>query len=223
MKLNFRTPVSVAIAIGVGIIVLFGYFFGADASGKLTLLGILRSYFLQGAVVVAGVALLVGVYNLTATHAKKIREGQREAIYSVITILALLITLVVGIYDLVMTYLQGEPGLRYTHWIFTNIQLPIESSLMAVIAISLTYAATRLLSRRLNFMSAVFSMVVLVLLVGAIPWIAASDFNIITTLRNWILSVPAVGGARGILLGMAMGIIATGIRILMGTDRPYGG
>jgi hypothetical protein len=222
VKFNFRTPLSVAIAAGVGIVVLLGYFFGTNAAGEITLLGILRSYFLQGAVVVAGVALLVGVYNLTAAHAKKIQQGD-GAIFSLITVLALLITLVVGIYDLVMTYLQGEPSLRYSRWIFENIQLPIESSLLAIIAISLTYAAIRLLSRRLNFMSGVFSVVVLILLAGAIPAVAASNFNMITNVRNWIVSVPAAGGARGILMGMALGIIATGIRILMGTDRPYGG
>ena len=222
MKLNLRTPISVAIAIGVGIIVLLGYFFGTNASGEITLLGILQSYFLRGAVVVAGVALLVGVYNLTAVHVKKIRQGD-ESIYSLITVLALLATLLVGFYDLVMTSLQGESGLRYTRWIFENIQLPIESSLMAIIAVSLTYAAIRLMSRRLNFMSVVFSVVVIILLIGAIPAIAASDFNIISSFRNWVLSVPVVGGTRGIVLGMAMGIIATGIRILLGTDRPYGG
>ena len=222
MKLNFQTPISVAIAIGVGIIVLLGYFFGTNASGDITLIGILQSYFLQGAVVVAGVALLVGVFNLTAVHVKRIKQGDK-AVYSLITVLALLLTLLVGAYDLAMTYLQGETGLRYTRWIFENIQLPIESSLMAIIAISLTYAAIRLLSRRLNFMSVVFSVVLIILLVGAIPAIAASDFNILSSIRNWIMSVPVVGGTRGIVLGMAMGIIATGIRILMGADRPYGG
>jgi hypothetical protein len=193
VKLNFRTPISVAIAIGVGIIVLLGYFFGTNASGEITLLGILQSYFLRGAVVVAGVALLVGVSNLTAVHIKRIKQG--ESIYSLITVLALLLTLLVGAYDLGMTYLQGESGLRYTRWIFENIQLPIESSLMAIIAVSLTYAAIRLLS----------------------------DLNILSSIRNWVMSVPVVGGTRGIVLGMAMGIIATGIRILLGTDRPYGG
>jgi len=222
VKLNFQTPISVAIAIGVGIIVLLGYFFGTNASGDITLIGILQSYFLQGAVVVAGVALLVGVFNLTAVHVKRIKQGDK-AVYSLITVLALLLTLLVGAYDLAMTYLQGETGLRYTRWIFENIQLPIESSLMAIIAISLTYAAIRLLSRRLNFMSVVFSVVLIILLVGAIPAIAASDFNILSSIRNWIMSVPVVGGTRGIVLGMAMGIIATGIRILMGADRPYGG
>ena len=33
----------------------------------------------------------------------------------------------------------------------------------------------------------------------------------------------AAGGARGILIGVALGTITTGLRILMGFDRPYGG
>ena len=222
MKFNFRTPVSVAIAISVGIIVLLGYFFGTNAAGEVTLLGFLRSYFLQGAVVVAGTAVLVGVYNLSASHAKKIRQNE-QSVYSLITVISLLFTLLIGLFDLANTYLNDQPGLRYTQWIFENIQLPIESSLMAIIAISLTFAAIRMLSRRLNFMTAVFTAVFLILLIGAIPVVATSNFNILTIFRNWILSVPAVGGARGILIGMALGIIATGIRILMGTDRPYGG
>jgi hypothetical protein len=221
MKFKFRAPISAAVAIGVGLVVLLGYFFGTDSSGETTLLGLLRDYFLQGAVVVAGVALLVGVFNLTAAHAKKMREGD-GAIYSAITVFALIITLLVGTYDLAMTYMQGAPGLQYTRWIFENIQLPVEASLMALIAISLTYAATQLLGRRMNFMSAVFIAVVLVLLVGAIP-LVATNFDLIATFRQWILSVPSVGGARGILIGVALGIVATGIRILMGTDRPYGG
>jgi hypothetical protein len=221
MKLKFRAPISAAIAIGVGVIVLLGYFFGTDSVGESTLLGVLRDYFLQGAVVVAGVALLVGVFNLTATHAKNMRQGD-GAVYSAITVFALLITLLIGTYDLVKTYLQGAPGLKYTRWIFENIQLPVETSLMALVAITLTYAATRLLGRRLNFMSAVFVAVVLILLVGAIP-LVASNFDLVATFRQWILSVPSVGGARGILIGVALGIVATGIRILMGTDRPYGG
>lgn len=221
MKLNFRAPISVAVAIGVGLIVLLGYFFGANSAGEATIFGVLRDYFLQGAVVVSGVALLVGVFNLASAHTKKIRQNDGAA-YSIITVVALIVTLLVGLYDLVMTYWQGAPGLQYTRWIFENIQLPVETSLMAIIAISLTYAATRLFARRLNMMSAVFIAVVLVLLIGAIPAVS-SRFDLVTQIRDWILQVPTVGGARGILLGVALGIIATGIRILMGTDRPYGG
>lgn len=221
MKLKFRAPISVAIAISVGLIVLLGYFFGTNSSGGTTILGILRDYFLQGTIIVAGVAVIVGVFNLTSVHVKKICRGDGAA-YSLITVTALVFTLLVGAYDLVMTYWQGAQGLRYTRWIFENIQLPVEFSLMAIIAISLTYAATRLFARKLNFMSAIFVIVVLILLIGAIPAFASS-FGLATEIRDWILQVPTVGGSRGVLLGVALGIIATGIRILMGTDRPYSG
>jgi hypothetical protein len=42
-------------------------------------------------------------------------------------------------------------------------------------------------------------------------------------LRYWIAQVPAMAGARGLLLGIGLGIVATGLRILIGSDRPYGG
>ncbi len=221
MKTRLRAPLPVAIAIGFGLVVLLGYFFGENADGQLTTLGILRDYFLQGAVVVGGVALLVGVFNLASVHAQKIKRGE-GAVYSFITLLALALTLLVGFYDLTMTYIQGAPGLYWTRWIFENIQLPVETSLMAVLLVSLTFAATRLLSRRLDLMSGVFVAFVLVLLITAIP-VISTRVGLLAEVREWILSVPAVGGARGILLGVALGIVATGIRILTGADRPYGG
>jgi hypothetical protein len=37
-----------------------------------------------------------------------------------------------------------------------------------------------------------------------------------------ITLVPATAGARGLLLGVALGAIATGLRVFLGFDRPYG-
>jgi cytochrome bd-type quinol oxidase subunit 2 len=221
VKLKFNAPFSTAIAIGVGLVVLFGYFFGANAAGKLTLLGVLREYFLQGAVILTAVAILVGIVNLASVHVRKIKDGEGEG-YSFVLILSLIITLGLGFFEMIMTYSQGEPNLQRIRWLFENVQLPIEASLMAVLAISLTYAAARLLRQRMNLLSAVFVAVVLLILVGTVPLIA-SRFPIIGEIKTWIVQVPAVGGARGILLGVALGTIATGLRILMGSDRPYGG
>ena len=221
MRRQFRAPISVALAIGVGVVVLLGYFFGSSSEGERTLLGVVRDYFLQGAIVVAGVAVLVGIANLIKVHVEKIRNNKTEG-YSIALLVALFITLSVGAYDMIRTYTQGDFNLQRTQWIFEHIQLPIETSLMAVLAVSLTFAAARLLGRRLNFLSATFVGVVLILLLGSMPQIA-ERLPIIGDLRTWIVQVPAVGGARGILLGVALGTIATGLRILMGSDRPYGG
>jgi len=41
--------------------------------------------------------------------------------------------------------------------------------------------------------------------------------------RPFIAQVMAASGARGLLLGVALGTLTTGLRILFGADRPFGG
>ena len=221
MKIKFKSPFSVAVAMSSGLIVILGYFFGTNGEGESTLFGILRDFFLKGAVLLAAMALFVGIANLASVHIGKIRK-RTDSGYSIILILAMATTILIGIIDIFRMYFGGEPNLGWVQWVFSNIQLPIETSLMAILAISLTFAASRLLGRRMTVFSMIFIVVLLVLLVGAIPQFSG-DAPILGDLRAWIIAVPAVGGARGILLGVALGTIATGLRILMGSDRPYRG
>ena len=221
MKIKFKSLIPTAIAISFGLIVLLGYFINVDVDGNLTLLGILRNFLLQGAIILAAVALLVGIGNFTTVHIQKIKKGPGRG-YSAILIFSFLIALVIGIYDISNTALTQEPNFQKTLWIFRNIQLPIEISLMAVLIVSLTYAAARLFTRRISWLSIVFVSIVLMLLISSVPQFRAQA-PVLSEIRSWIIRVPAMGGARGILLGVALGTIATGIRILTGNDRPYGG
>jgi hypothetical protein len=41
---------------------------------------------------------------------------------------------------------------------------------------------------------------------------------ILAEVRGWILEVPVAAGARGILLGVAIGTVLTGLRLLLGVD-----
>lgn len=204
-----------------GLVVLLGYFFGTNAAGEPTSLGMLRDYFLRGALILASIALLVGIINLASVHVGKIQKGDNMG-YSAFLLLGMAVTIAVGLFDISRTYILGGPTFQWTQWVFENIQLPIETSLMAVLVISLTYAAARLLGRRTTVFSVIFMGAFLLLLVGTIPQLV-DKLPLLGDLRAWIIQVPAVGGARGILLGVALGTIATGIRILMGSDRPYRG
>ncbi len=185
------------------------------------MLGVLRDYFLRGAVILAAVALLVGIVNLASVHTNKIQKGE-SAGYSILLLVALFGTLVVGIFDLSRIYISGNPDLSGVQWLFSNIQMPIETSLMAVLAVSLAYASVRMFNRRMTIFSVVFLGTLIFLLFGTIP-LFTNMLPVLSSLRAWIIEVPVVGGARGILIGVALGIIATGLRILMGSDRPYKG
>lgn len=207
MRVNLRTPLII-FTIAVGLVVLLGYFV------HIPLLESLHTIFLRWAVILSAVALLVGAVNLVKVHWSRLSLGSGQSVYSGVLLLSLLVTVgVVGYYG---------PTAPLSIWIFDSFQVPVEGSLMAIVSIVLVYAAARLLRRQMSTFSLVFLLTALLVLVGtaSLPLI---DLPVLGTLRNWIVSTPAAAGGRGILLGVALGTITAGLRILMGADRPYGG
>jgi hypothetical protein len=204
----------------VGIVVLLGYFLHVD------LLLRLRAVFLEWTTILVAVALIAGVVNLFQVHWRKFTAplpansgptGERRGaagIYSLVLVVALSLTLlVVGWFG---------PTHPYSLWIFNNIQLPVETSLMAILAVVLIYAGVRLLGRRLSRFSILFLATAVIVLLVSGP-LFAIDVPGLAELRSWIARVPAAAGARGLILGVALGIVATGLRVLAGVDRPYEG
>ncbi len=95
---------------------------------------------------------------------------------------------------------------------------------MALLAVTLTYAAIRLLRRRLNLLSVIFLITALLTLFGTVSLPFLGEVPGLSGLVRPIVSqVFAAAGARGILIGVALGTLATGLRVLFGADRPYGG
>lgn len=213
MKLRFnpRAPISAVIAIAVGLIVLAGYFLSVD------LLVNLRRAFLHWAVILAAVALLVGVANLLSVHWRKVTTQQRGGLYSAVLLAAFILTLLVAGF--------GGPTGAGALWLFRFVQIPIESSLMALLAVALAYAVARLLRRRADAFSIVFALTVLVALIGLAPVLGVEvpGLHGPDGLRDLLVRIPALAGARGVLFGVALGAIATALRVLLGADRPYGG
>ena len=200
---------SAVIAIATGLIVLVGYFV------EIPILVNLRITILNWVIILAAVALFVGLFNLLAVHTDKVRNKDKGGIYSVILIFSLLTTLILGL------WLRPDHALMAL--IFKAIQLPVETSLMAMLAVTLTYASIRLLRRRNNLISVIFLVTALLILLGTAPLPFVGNVPILGDLiRPFITQVLATAGARGILIGVALGSLTTGLRVLFGADRPYG-
>ena len=43
----------------------------------------------------------------------------------------------------------------------------------------------------------------------------------ISSLANWIMSVPNLAGQRAILIGIALGVASLSLRILLGVERSH--
>ncbi len=200
---------SPIIAISVGLLVLLGYFLteGALAGVRVT--------FVQWAVILAGAAIFVGVLNLLSVHIKKIREKEKGGLYSLLLIASLMITLTLGL-------VLGPNHSTMTN-IFNAVIFPVETSLMAIMAVTLIYAGIRLLRYRNDLMAILFLATALVVMLGAapLPFFEIPLFG--DLIRPIFVNTLAASGARGILLGVALGALLTGLRVLIGADRPYGG
>ena len=205
---------NAVIAIASGLLVLLGYFLPQIFGG-------LGGHMLQWAIFLAAFAMLVGILNLVSAHIKKISTRQRGAAYSAVLLLALVLTLALVSLDLA-TGDNGPAGF-WSLWLFNSIQIPIEISLLALLAIVLALTAARMLGRRPNTFTVIFLLTVVIVLLGAAPLYLVGEVAPLNTLRSLATNLLAVGGARGLLLGVALGTIATGLRVLMGADRPYGG
>jgi len=207
VKLNNKAVVFGACAAIPGIVVLIGYFV------RIPILYALRELFLEWAVILTALAVFVGIINLISVHWQKISNEETGWIYSVILILSFIMTtLVIGFFG---------PSSRWSLWVFDHIQIPIETSLLAILAIILIIAIARMITERFTIFNLVFVITFFVILVGTItvPYV---DFSEIKVIKSWIVTVWVTAGARGLLLGIALGTIAIGIRILIGKDRPYG-
>jgi len=204
-----RLSLSPAFAILFGLIVLAGYFL---PFGPLLAL---NTVFLNWAVILTAVAALVAVIGLIAAHWRKLRLKRNPDRYSALVILAFIITLTAGI------ALGGPSSSAFQNIIF-SIQLPLESSLMAVLAVSLLVAGYRLFKTRQGLMTVFFVLsVFLYLLINSGIW-AAVDVPVLKQVLGFLQRLPAAG-ARGILVGIALGSLITGLRVLSGSERPYQG
>lgn len=206
MRAKFRAPFSTAIAISFGLLVLLGLFVPDLAD--------LRNRILNWVILLAAMALLLGLVNLFQVHYRRVRNRE-NTLNSLILILAMAVAFAA-------TLLLGSDS-SASDWVFNYIIVPIETSLMAVLAISLTLAAARVLQQRSDLMNIVFVVTLLVLLLGAGPLFGIELPYFTRVINPYINNVLAVGAMRGLLIGVALGTITTGVRILIGADRPYGG
>ena len=110
---------------------------------------------LDWAIILAAVAGLIAIIHLIfGVHWHRLREADKDHSFSIIVIGAFLLTLGAGIY-------LGPANPDYQK-VVTAIQMPIEASLMAVLAITLAYASLKLLQRQRNWMGFVFFLSVIV-------------------------------------------------------------
>jgi hypothetical protein len=193
---------STAVAMAVGLIVLLDFFFTHP------ILNGVGAAFREWAILLTAFALLLGLFNLLSVHLLRIfRRNETGAGYSAVVVVTFAIVTVIGLWF-------GLPSAPMD-WVFNNLYLPLQGAFFALAAFFLATAAYRALRAR-NIETTWMLIAALVVLIGQIPLL-----GVLSDARAWVLAVPSEAGVRGILLGVALGTIATGLRLIVGMDRPH--
>jgi hypothetical protein len=199
MRRAFTSTVPAIITGIAGLIVLLSFIF--------TELVALRVVLINIAVMVAGMALLLGFVRLLNLHLRRVQ--QRKSGYSLVALITALVVVVVLVADRFL-------HLGATAWVFNAVIMPIQSSLGALLAIFLGAAAVRMAQRRRTWGTLWFLLSAVVVLLTQIP---VSSDSILLPIRQFFDAL-AMGGLRGLLLGVALGTLAVALRVLLAIDRP---
>jgi hypothetical protein len=90
----------------------------------------------------------------------------------------------------------------------------------SLLAFFLLFAGIRLLQRQRNWWAVLFLATVILIILGRTP-LPGFLGDLFGGISDFIGAVFVNAGMRGILIGVALGVITISIRVLMGWERPY--
>lgn len=193
--------------------------------------------------IIAAIAMLLGGANLCAHHLKKISDREAGWGFSAITVVTFAITVIVGLLKLGVVpesvsqlnyhwtgqFLQ-EGGVLW--WMYQYLFSPIVSTMFALLAFYIASAAFRAF-RAKNVDAVLLLVTALIVLVGQTkdreftslflpsPNDGSPPVVPIAIISEFIRSTFVTAGQRAIMIGIALGVVATSLRILLGLDRSY--
>ena len=176
--------------------------------------------------IIANFAAILGTVMILRQNKNRIvnrKPGDKSWIFAVWLIALLIFYLGLGIYG-VEASLSAMPTRDPTFsWIYNNAQVSLDSAMYSLLAFYIASASFRAFKARSKEAAVLLVSAAAMMLYNAPagslifgPW--ASQFN---AFGDWLLNVPNMAAFRGILIGLAVGTIAIGIRVMTGRERGY--
>ncbi|MGC9394143.1 MAG: hypothetical protein ACP5J4_04755 [Anaerolineae bacterium] len=201
----FKRFLPTIIAMLVGILVLFGYLLPLDF--LVTLRDVI---LLRWATILSAFALIVAYLNLLRVHLLRLTGARKKKFTSLLVVLSALGTLI-------LVLVQGIEGVL-TQQVLNAVLIPGESALLALTAVTLIVAGMRILRARRTAGAIIFIIAAGIILLTTVAYSVYP--NVLSVLREGVDTL-ATAGMRGLVMGVALGVTLTGLRILLGIDRPH--
>lgn len=211
-----RREIPLFLTILFGCIMVIGYFvphaFITEIRGELE----------SWTVIVAAAAVVLGVANVARIHGKKIARNEPDSFFSYPLIFGLVLMILLGMLPAGLWTAMGAPAGGISEgspfdFLFNNAYVPMQSTMFALLAFYIASAAFRAFRIR-KLEAALLAITAVIVMIGRVP-IGAAISEWIPVTQEWIMNVPNLAAKRAILIGAALGAIATSLKIILGIER----
>lgn len=193
--------------------------------------------------IITTIAMIYGGLTLCVHHLKKISDAEAGWGYSGVTLIAFAVTVIVGLLK-VGVVPESVDNLNYAWsgqfiqegsafwWIYQYLFSPVVSTMFALLAFYVASAAFRAF-RAKNVEAILLLVTALIVLLGqtkdreitslfmSAPADGSLPYYPISDVTEFIRKTIVTAGQRAIMIGVALGVVATSLRILLGLDRSY--
>jgi len=181
---------------------------------------------LAWAEVIFSVAFLLGIANLVRISLKQISARHPDSIYKVLLLLTMFGYLAVGLCDIHGWLLPEGAGAKdRSDWIYEKFFQPLQSTMFSLLAFYIASAAFRAFRAR-SFEATLLLVAGSLVMLGQVPmptWLpeSAAVGTFLQRVQAFLMVYVNGAGQSAIIIGAALGTLATGLRIILGVERSY--
>lgn len=172
----------------------------------------------QWGLIIISFAFLLGMLNILQLNLQAISNRQKEWGYNAVLVISMLAVVGLGLYERWYYGKLGKETLFY-QFVFEYVLLPLSATMFALLAFFIASAAFRAFRAR-TFEATLLLLAGTLVMIGRVP-LGSYIWTGFPEIATFIMETFNKAGMRGIIIGAAMGIIATSLRIILGIERPY--
>jgi len=212
-----RREIPLLITAIVGIVFILQYFIPHYPFNNL------NAWFSDWFSIIAACAIWLGALNLIKISINKVYRKKPGWGYPVVIIITFLITVIVG----------AAGGRDYRalgtgfDWLYQYVYIPLSSTMFALLAFFVASASYRAFRAR-NFDATLLLLAAFFVMIGRVPIgdaiagiFSVPESILPSNIATWIMNVFNASGQRAIMMGIALGIVSTSLRVILGIERTH--
>jgi len=206
-----KREIPIFITIAIGIFLTVSYFLNEP------FIGWLGEEFTNWGVLIEAMAYILGLANLYRINWRSFIQKRKDWPYKGVLLLALTIAFFLPLYERIV-WGTMDAGTK-SDWIFKWLLTPLSATMFSLLAFFIASAAFRAF-RAKSVDAFLLLLAGTIVMIGRVP-LGRAISEVFPLIENWLMAVPNAAGQRAIIIGAAMGAIATGLRIIFGIERAY--